>query len=122
MGKAVANSAEVRTGSRPDPAQEPAPEGISFFGISLARVARLPLQHWQLTLTLLALCTLTAVLYGEHASKMTYKTFGRLVHRPPPEQPDIPAAKTIDTLIDEMKREHYYDQLNDKFGMGISPE
>ena len=43
--------------------------------------------------------------------------------RPPPEQKDIPAPKSLETrCMEEFKKDEYFRKLNDKFGMSIQPE
>ncbi len=122
MRKGTGGSGGSRPNNLSDLGQEPGSEGISLFGISLGRVVKIPLQRWKLSLLVLVLCTGAAILYAKIFSRSFYELSGTLIHRPAGEQKDVPAPRTLETLMEELKSPHYYKQLNEKFDMAIPPE
>jgi len=109
-------------GSQPDLGQGQGAEPLSFFGINLTRVMKVPFQHRNLSLLILVLCAAGAFVYARIFARASYESMGTLIHRAPPEQRDIPAAKNLETHMEEMKNLQYYKQLNEKFGLAIPPE
>src|SRR5262245_20908432 len=110
MGRIAENPPGARPSYASAVGQELALEGDSPFGGSVARALKIPLQRWKLSLALLALCTAAAILYARNFSTFYYELVGQLTHRPPPEQKDSPAPKTLETFVEELKSPHYYKE------------
>jgi hypothetical protein len=121
MAKAALNGARTNPGGYSDGGQEPAPEGMSLFGISLSRILKVPLQRWKLSLLLLAVCAGLAYANAKYNSTISYKFLGKLYHSQPAPKEGIPSPKTWETVTEGLKTLSYYEALNKKFDMGIPP-
>lgn len=122
MDRVAGDSAAARSHVSGDLGPEPAPEGGSLFGINWARLIKIPLRRWKLSLVLLAVSTVAAIAYARQFSTSYYELTGTLTHRPQAEQKDSPSARTIETFLEEMKSPQYYQHLDEKFGLSIPPE
>ncbi len=124
MNRVPANYTGGRPSNVPDPGQEMAPEGMTIMGVSVARIAAIPLQRWKYTLVLLALCTGIAILYAKSTSEISYKLNGVLTHQTPAVSGDVlPPPKTLETLAADLKQNKtYYEKLNEKFDLHIPLE
>jgi hypothetical protein len=122
MSKGTVNSSASGVSGQVDLVTEPAPEPLTFFGINLMRVLKVPLQHLSLSAVILVVCGLIGFVYARQFARASYESMGTLIYRAPPELKDVPAPKNLETHVEEMRNLHYYKQLNDKFGLSIPPE
>src|SRR5437773_8074952 len=108
MDRITGEPSGARPYSSPDLGPDAAPEGGPLFGINWARLVKIPLHRWKLSLVVLALSTAAAIGYAKKFSTSYYELTGTLTHRPQAEQKDSPTPRTIETFLDEIKSPQYY--------------
>src|SRR5262249_52500963 len=95
--------------------------------ISPARLFRIPLRRWKLSLVCLLISAAVAFLAGLLFSKKAWHTEGTLVYSPL----DIPevlkkdgilGVQSAQTLMDRAKSQEIFEELRGEFGLGIPPE
>src|SRR5262245_10453376 len=105
--------------------QENAPAGSPLGGINMARLAKIPLRRWQLSLVRLPFSGAVAFLGGQLFSNKSWKSEGTLEYSTP-EVPDvlkgIYSAHSRETLMDLANSPDIAAELCKEFNLAIPPE
>src|SRR5262245_34173247 len=81
MSNAAVPSSPPAPGGVTEPGQDQAPGGLPV-GKVLARMAKIPLRRWKLSLVICALSAAAAFFAGKQWSRSSYPAEGKLLYRP----------------------------------------
>jgi hypothetical protein len=112
-------------GAPPEPAPGAAPAGIPF-GKTLARLAKIPLRRWKLSLLFVAVSAAGAFWAGKTLSQTTYRAEGQFLYRPAQLPDDLKAVYTPPnkpTVLEMLKSTlPHYQRLAEEFNLSLPPQ